>query len=72
MQIIKHFFILALALATLSCSLVKTAYNNAPVLIAWRLDDYFNFSETQKAKLKPALICMPGTGKTSCRVMLRC
>jgi hypothetical protein len=55
MQIIKHFFILTLALATLSCSLVKTAYNNAPVLIAWRLDDYFNFSEAQKAKLKPAL-----------------
>jgi hypothetical protein len=55
MQIIKHCFILALAFSTLSCSLVKTAYNNAPVLIAWRLDDYFNFSEAQKAKLKPAL-----------------
>ncbi|MFD0913373.1 DUF6279 family lipoprotein [Methylophilus luteus] len=55
MQIIKHIFILALAFSTLSCSLVKTAYNNAPVLIAWRLDDYFNFSEAQKAKLKPAL-----------------
>ncbi|MDP8566925.1 DUF6279 family lipoprotein [Methylophilus aquaticus] len=39
----------------ISCSLVKTAYNNAPALIAWRLDDYFNFSEAQKAKLKPAL-----------------
>jgi hypothetical protein len=55
MQIIKHIFILALAFSTLSCSLVKTAYNNAPVLIAWRLDDYFNFNEAQKAKLKPAL-----------------
>ncbi|MGQ3091764.1 MAG: DUF6279 family lipoprotein [Methylophilus sp.] len=55
MRIIKTLFILVLALSTLSCSLVKTAYNNAPVLIAWRLDDYFNFSETQKAKLKPAL-----------------
>lgn len=39
----------------ISCSLVKTAYNNAPALVAWRLDDYFNFSEVQKAKLKPAL-----------------
>lgn len=55
MRIIKNFFILALALSIISCSLVKTAYNNAPVLIAWRLDDYFNFSDAQKAKLKPAL-----------------
>lgn len=39
----------------ISCSLVKTAYNNAPALIAWRLDHYFDFSEAQKAKLKPAL-----------------
>ncbi len=55
MRTIKNFFILALALAIISCSLVKTAYNNAPALIAWRLDDYFNFSDAQKAKLKPAL-----------------
>lgn len=55
MRIIKSFFILALALSSISCSVVKTAYNNAPALIAWRLDDYFNFSEAQKAKLKPAL-----------------
>jgi hypothetical protein len=55
MRTIKHFFILALALSIISCSLVKTAYNNAPALIAWRLDDYFNFSDAQKAKLKPAL-----------------
>lgn len=55
MRIIKTLFILALAFSTLSCSLVKTAYNNAPALIAWRLDGYFDFNETQKAKLKPAL-----------------
>lgn len=55
MRIIKTLFILALAFSTLSCSLVKTAYNNAPALIAWRLDGYFDFSEAQKAKLKPAL-----------------
>lgn len=55
MRIIKTLFILALAFSTLSCSLVKTAYNNAPALIAWRLDGYFDFNEAQKAKLKPAL-----------------
>ncbi|HSH86650.1 MAG TPA: DUF6279 family lipoprotein [Methylophilus sp.] len=55
MRTIKTLFILALAFSTLSCSLVKTAYNNAPALIAWRLDSYFNFSEAQKTKLKPAL-----------------
>ncbi|HSI28108.1 MAG TPA: DUF6279 family lipoprotein [Methylophilus sp.] len=55
MRIIKTLFILALAFSILSCSVVKTAYNNAPALIAWRLDDYFNFSDAQKAKLKPAL-----------------
>lgn len=55
MQIIKKTLILTLALLLMSCSLVKTAYNNAPALIAWRLDDYFDFSAAQKAKLKPAL-----------------
>lgn len=55
MRTIKTIFILLLAFSIISCSLVKTAYNNAPALIAWRLDDYFNFSEAQKAKLKPAL-----------------
>ncbi|WP_313986776.1 DUF6279 family lipoprotein [Methylophilus sp. VKM B-3414] len=55
MRIIKKILILTLALSLMSCSLVKTAYNNAPALIAWRLDDYFDFSAAQKAKLKPAL-----------------
>lgn len=55
MRIIKKTLILILALSLMSCSLVKTAYNNAPALIAWRLDDYFDFSAAQKAKLKPAL-----------------
>jgi hypothetical protein len=55
MRIIKKTLILTLALSLMSCSLVKTAYNNAPALIAWRLDDYFDFSAAQKAKLKPAL-----------------
>lgn len=55
MRIIKKTLILTLALLLMSCSLVKTAYNNAPALIAWRLDDYFDFNAAQKAKLKPAL-----------------
>jgi hypothetical protein len=55
MRIIKTLFILLLAVSMISCSLVKTAYNNAPALIAWRLDHYFDFSAAQKAKLKPAL-----------------
>ena len=55
MRILKKTLILTLALSIMSCSLVKTAYNNAPALIAWRLDDYFDFSAAQKAKLKPAL-----------------
>jgi F0F1-type ATP synthase delta subunit len=55
MRILKKTLILTLALSIMSCSLVKTAYNNAPALIAWRLDDYFDFNAAQKAKLKPAL-----------------
>lgn len=55
MRTIKTFLIFTLAVSIMSCSVVKTAYNNAPALIAWRLDDYFNFREAQKAKLKPAL-----------------
>lgn len=55
MRIIKYFLILPLAVSLISCSLVKTAYNNAPALVAWRLNDYFDFTDAQKAKLKPAL-----------------
>ncbi|MFQ6332717.1 DUF6279 family lipoprotein [Methylophilus sp. 3sh_L] len=55
MQIIKKILTLTLAFSIMSCSVVKTAYNNAPALIAWRLDDYFDFTAAQKAKLKPAL-----------------
>lgn len=55
MRIIKKIFILTLAVSITSCSLVKAAYNNAPAVIAWRLDDYFDFSAAQKAKLNPAL-----------------
>lgn len=55
MQKIKTSLIFLLAASMISCSLVKTAYNNAPALIAWRLDDYFSFNDAQKTKLKLAL-----------------
>jgi Spy/CpxP family protein refolding chaperone len=38
-----------------SCGLVNTAYNNAPELIGWWLDGYFEFTKSQKAQLKLAL-----------------
>jgi uncharacterized protein with von Willebrand factor type A (vWA) domain len=44
-----------LAISIVSCSLVKTAYNNAPEAMHWWLDDYFDFTESQNATLKPAL-----------------
>ncbi len=37
------------------CSFVKTFYNNAPTALAWWLDDYFDFTNDQKAILNPAL-----------------
>ena len=55
MRSIKYFFILALACLIISCGLVKTAYNNAPALTAWWLDDYFDFRTEQNTILKPAL-----------------
>jgi hypothetical protein len=55
MRNITPFLLLLIAMTMASCSLVKTAYNNAPALIAWRLDDYFSFNDAQKTKLKLAL-----------------
>lgn len=46
-------FLLTISIA--SCSLVKTAYNNAPEAMHWWLDGYFDFTESQSKKLKPAL-----------------
>jgi hypothetical protein len=50
-------WLMILALATLlnSCGLVNTAYNNAPELMRWWLDDYYDFTPAQKATLNPAL-----------------
>lgn len=47
--------IFLLAITLVSCSLVKTAYNNAPEAMHWWLDDYFDFTESQNKKLKTAL-----------------
>lgn len=50
--------IFLLAITIVGCSLVKTAYNNAPEAMHWWLDDYFDFTESQNKKLKPALYAM--------------
>ena len=55
MRITKLIVIFLLAISIVSCSLVKTAYNNAPEAMQWWLDDYFDFTESQNKKLKPAL-----------------
>ena len=55
MRLKKHLFIIFVCSLIISCSLVKTTYNNAPALTIWWLDDYFNFRQTQNAILKPAL-----------------
>lgn len=53
--IIRYLLILLFSLLIVSCSLVKTTYNNAPALTIWWLDDYFNFTPAQNLVLKPAL-----------------
>jgi hypothetical protein len=55
MHATKLIVIFLLAISIVSCSLVKIAYNNAPEAIHWWLDDYFDFTESQNKKLKPAL-----------------
>jgi hypothetical protein len=55
MRIAKGILIVLICCLINSCSLVKTAYNNAPELVAWWLDDYFNFTQSQNLALKPAL-----------------
>lgn len=55
MHLKKYVFIIILACFITSCSLVKTAYNNAPELASWWLDNYFDFNQAQKTVLSPAL-----------------
>jgi Family of unknown function (DUF6279) len=51
----KSLFIVLLCCLVISCSLIKTGYNNAPSVAIWWLNDYFHFSESQNLALKPAL-----------------
>ena len=55
MRLAKYLFILLFCSLMASCGLVKTAYNNAPMLAIWWLDDYLNFTPAQNVVLKPAL-----------------
>ena len=55
MRLIKYLLIFLSVCLIISCGLVKTAYNNAPALTAWWLNDYFDFTPEQNAKLKPGL-----------------
>ena len=55
MRFFKNCLIAVFCCLILSCSLIKTAYNNAPALAIWWLDDYFNFTPAQNLTLKPAL-----------------
>ena len=55
MRLAKCLLIFLVCSLIISCSLVKTTYNNAPVLVAWWLDDYFKFTPAQNLILKPAL-----------------
>jgi hypothetical protein len=55
MRLAKHLLILLVCSLIISCSLVKTSYNNAPALVVWWLDNYFNFTPAQNLVLKPAL-----------------
>jgi hypothetical protein len=52
----KKYLLLALfSCLIISCSLVKTGYNNAPTLVIWWLDNYFKFTQAQNLALKPSL-----------------
>jgi Family of unknown function (DUF6279) len=55
MRLKKHLLIVFLSCFIISCSLIKTGYNNAPTLVLWWLDDYFSFSQSQNLALKPSL-----------------
>ncbi len=56
MRLIHWPVILLLSCFINSCGLVQTIYNNAPEVISWWLDDYFNFTQAQKNVLNPALV----------------
>ena len=47
----KRLFVIALSCLVMSCGLLKIAYNRAPDLAVWWLDDYFNLNTKQKTAL---------------------
>lgn len=55
MHLKKYLLVALFSCLIISCSLVKTGYNNAPTLTIWWLDDYFSFTPAQNLALKPSL-----------------
>lgn len=51
----KRTVVIVLTCLLMSCGLVKIAYNKAPELAIWWLNDYFNLTTEQKTVLNPAL-----------------
>jgi hypothetical protein len=54
-RLLQILCIFILACVINSCSLVNTFYGNAPEVVRWWLDDYFDFTSPQKTLLDPAL-----------------
>lgn len=50
--------LLALALAMASCSMVRLAYNQAPEVLYWWLDGYFDFTEVQRHRVREDLAAL--------------
>ena len=55
MYLKKYLLVALFSCLIISCSLVKTGYNNAPTLTIWWLNDYFNFTQSQNLALKTSL-----------------
>lgn len=55
MPLIRVYIVVVFSCLLGSCSLVGTMYQNAPEMMRWWLDSYFDFTKQQKAVLTPAL-----------------
>ena len=53
----RTFALLACVLFLQGCSAVKLAYNQAPQLVYWRLNNYFNLTDAQADRLRSG--CRP-------------
>ncbi len=51
----RYVCIFLFACSIAGCGFVKASYNKAPSALTWWLDDYFDFTNDQKALLRPAL-----------------